>query len=155
MLSLLYGPILTSYMTSGKTIALTIGTFVGKVMSYINSFFKCSLSIYFTMRGLPWWLSSKESTCQCKSHRFDFWIGKIPGRRKWQPTLIFLPEKTHGQRSLAGYSPWGRKRVGHDLVTKQQKQQLTMRIIEGLKENACICLIHLGFNFPRAPVFSQ
>ena len=35
--------------------------------------------------------------------------GKIPWRRQWQPTLIFLPGKSHGQRSLVGYSPWGRK----------------------------------------------
>ena len=44
---------------------------------------------------------------------FDPWVGKIPWRRKWQPTPIFLPGKSHGQRSLAGYSPWG-CRVGHD-----------------------------------------
>ena len=41
--------------------------------------------------------------------RFDPWIGKIPWKRKWQPTPVFLPGKSHGQRSLAGYSPWGRK----------------------------------------------
>ena len=140
-------------MTTRKTIALTIGTFVGKVMSYINSFCQCSLSIYFTTRGFPWWLSSKESTCQCKSHKFDPWIGKIPGRRKWQPIHYSCLSKPM-DRSLAGYSRWDCKRVGHDLVTKQQ-QQPTMRIIEGPKENAHTCLIHLGFNFPRASVFSQ
>ena len=47
-------------------------------------------------------------------------IGKIPWRKKWQPTSVFLPGKYHGQRSLAGYSPWDCKRVGQDLVTKQQ-----------------------------------
>ena len=50
----------------------------------------------------------------------DPWIGKIPWRRKWQPTLVFLPGKSHGQRSLAGYSPGGHKRAGHDFATKQQ-----------------------------------
>ena len=40
---------------------------------------------------------------------FDSWVGKIPWRRKWQPTPVFLPEESHGQRSLAGYSPWGCK----------------------------------------------
>jgi len=35
--------------------------------------------------------------------RFDPWVGKIPGRRKWQPTPVFLPGESHGQRSLAGY----------------------------------------------------
>ena len=37
---------------------------------------------------------------------------------KWQLTPVFLPRKSHGQRSLAGYSPWGHKRVGHQLITK-------------------------------------
>ena len=46
------------------------------------------------------------------------WVCKIPWRRKWQPTPVFLPGKSHGQRSLMGYSPWGRKRVTHDLATE-------------------------------------
>ena len=54
----------------------------------------------------------------------DPWVGKILWRRKWQPTPIFLPGKSHGQRDLAGYSPWGGKRVGHKLATKQQQQVL-------------------------------
>ena len=54
----------------------------------------------------------KASTCQCrrcKRCRFDSWVGKIPCRRKWQPVSVFLPAKFHRQRSLAGYSSWGRK----------------------------------------------
>jgi len=47
-----------------------------------------------------------------KRHQFDPWVGKIPWRRKWQPTPVFLPRKSHGQRSLAGYSPWGHKELG-------------------------------------------
>ena len=47
----------------------------------------------------------------------------MPWRRKWQPTPVSLPGKSYGQRSLAGYSPWGRKRAGHDLATKQQQQR--------------------------------
>ena len=42
-------------------------------------------------------------------------------RRKWQPTPIVLPGKSHGQRRLAGYDPWSQKTVRHDLVTKQQQ----------------------------------
>ena len=68
----------------------------------------------FHIRGLPWWLSGKESTCQCRRLRFNPWDRKIPWRRKWQPIPEFLPGKSHGQRSLAGYSPGGHKRVGHD-----------------------------------------
>ena len=41
--------------------------------------------------------------------RFDPWVGKIPWRRRWQPTSVFLPGKSHGQRSLVGYSPWSCK----------------------------------------------
>ena len=44
------------------------------------------------------------------------------GRRKWQPIPVLLPGKSHGQRSLAGYSPWCCKRIGHDLATKTTKQ---------------------------------
>ena len=51
--------------------------------------------------GLPRWLSSKESTCQCSRCGFNLWVRKIPWRRKRQPTLLFLPGKSHGQRSLA------------------------------------------------------
>ena len=42
---------------------------------------------------------------------FDLWVGKIPWRRKWQPLLVFLPGESHGQRILAGYSPWGPKEL--------------------------------------------
>ena len=42
---------------------------------------------------------------------FNLWVGKILWRRKWQTTPVFLPGKSHGQRTLAGYSPWGLKRV--------------------------------------------
>jgi len=51
---------------------------------------------------------------------FDPWVGKIPWRRKWQPTPVFLLEKPHGQRSLVGYSPCGH-RVGHDLATEHAR----------------------------------
>ena len=80
------------------------------------------VSLYHLNR-LPWWLSGKEPTCQCRRHGFDPWVGKIPWRRKWQPTPVFLPGESHGQRSLVDHNPWGHKRVRHNLVTKQQQQQ--------------------------------
>ena len=73
--------------------------------------------------GLPGNSVVKQSTCQCRRCRFNPWIGKIPQRRKWQPTPVFLPGKSHGQRSLAGYSPWGHKRVRNNLAAKQQQQK--------------------------------
>jgi len=51
-------------------------------------------------------LSGKESTCQYRRHGFDPWVQKTPWRRKWPHTPVFLPRESHGQRSLAGYSPW-------------------------------------------------
>ena len=79
--------------------------------------------IYTLMCGLPRWPSGKESACQCRRFRrcgFSPWVWKIPWRRKWQPTPIFLPGKFHEQRSLTGSSLWC-YRVGHDWVVKQQK----------------------------------
>ena len=60
--------------------------------------------------GLPWWLRGKESTCNAGAAGAVGSIpglGRLPWRRAWQPTPVFLPGESHGQRSLAGYSPWG------------------------------------------------
>ena len=54
-----------------------------------------------------------ESSCHCKRPGFDAWFGKIPWRREWLMTLVFLPGESHGQRSLASYSSQSH-RVGHD-----------------------------------------
>ena len=59
--------------------------------------------------GLPRWCSGKESACRCRKCCFNPWVRKNPWRRKWQPTPVFITGKSHGQRSLAGYSPGGCK----------------------------------------------
>ena len=64
------------------------------------------------------WLKGKASSCQCRKCRFDPWVRNIPWRRKWQPIPVFLPGKSHWQRSLEGYSPWGPQRVGHNWGTE-------------------------------------
>ena len=56
---------------------------------------------------VPWWLRGKEPACQRRRLGFDPWVKKIPLRMKWQPTPVFLPGESHGQRSRAGYAPWG------------------------------------------------
>ena len=69
---------------------------------------------------LPWWHCGKEPACQCRRRRFNPWFWKIPWRRKWQPSPIFLSGEFHGQRSLAGYSPWDQKEsntVEHTRIT--------------------------------------
>ena len=70
----------------------------------------------------------KRICLQCRRCGFDPWVGKMPRRRKWQPTPVFLPGKSHGQRSLAEYSLWGHKRVGYNLVTKQQQRSLKAEV---------------------------
>ena len=60
-------------------------------------------------RGFPG--SSSDRPVRPKRHRFDSWVRKIPWRRAWQPTPVFSPGEFHGQRSLAGYSPCGRKEL--------------------------------------------
>ena len=52
------------------------------------------------------------------------WVTQVPSlgqkdplEKKWQPTLVFLPRESHGQRNLANYSPWGSQNVTHNLVT--------------------------------------
>ena len=62
--------------------------------------------------GFPGGVSGIEPACQCrrlKKRGFDPWVGKIPRKRKWQPTPVFLPGESQGQRRLVGYSPWGHK----------------------------------------------
>ena len=49
--------------------------------------------------------SPPANSAVIKRHRFNPWVRKTPWSRKWQPTPVFLPGKSHGQRSLAGYSP--------------------------------------------------
>ena len=75
-------------------------------------------ALSLTMNGFPWWLDGIESTCQCRRFGLDLGVGEIPWRRKRQPTLVFLPGKSHGQRSLAGYSPWDLREL--DKMTEQQ-----------------------------------
>ena len=81
--------------------------------------------------GLPQWLSRQRIHLQCRRYRrhgFDPWVGKIPWRSKQQPIPIFLHEKSHGQRSLDGYSPKGHKE-------SDMTEQLSMHMsgIEPLK----------------------
>ena len=69
-----------------------------------DSYNKCLL-----FRGFPGASVVKGSPCQCRRPEFDPWVGKTPWRRKWPPAPVFLPGESHGQRSLAGCSPWGGK----------------------------------------------
>ena len=76
------------------------------------------ISARICSQKLPWGLNCRVHL-QCRRRGFDPWVRKSLWRRKWQPTPVFLPGKSHGQRSLAGYSSWDHKRVRHDLATKK------------------------------------
>ena len=92
--------------------------------------------------GLPRWLTGKESTCQCRKsrrcsrRRFNPWVRKIPWRRKWQLTPVFLPGRSHGQRSLVGYSPWSAKNG-----TWLSNQAHTQERAEEWRQDLQICLL--------------
>ena len=75
--------------------------------------------------GFPLWFSDKESTCQCRKRRFSPWIRKISCRRKLQLTPEFLPGKSHGQWSLAGFSfsSKGHKKIRQSLVNKTKRKK--------------------------------
>ena len=72
-------------------------------------------------QGFPGGTCGEEPTCQCRRQKrrgFDPWVGKIPWKRAWQPTPGFLPGESHGQRCLAGCSPWGREELDTTEVTE-------------------------------------
>ena len=74
------------------------------------------LSILFSpsnLPRLPLWLRWYRIHLKRGRPGFDPWVGKTPWRRKWQPTPVFLPGESRGQRSLVGYSPWGHKSWTH------------------------------------------
>ena len=78
------------------------------------------LRVGYGPSGCPGGTSGKEPSCQFrrhKGHEFDPWVRKIPWRRAWQATAVFLPGESHGQRSLAGYGPQGHKELDTTEVT--------------------------------------
>ena len=96
--------------------------------------------------------SGKEPTCQRRRHKrrgFDPWIGKIPWRRKGQPSPVFLPGESHGERNLAGCrtrGAWGAcqnmgwQRVGHD------SSDLARSISQAARVFSSICVFYICMN---------
>ena len=76
---------------------------------------------YSKEEGLLWWFSGRESAWQCRRCGLDSWVGKVPCIRKWQPTPVFLPGESHGQRNLVSYSPQGCKELDMTQWLKQNK----------------------------------
>ena len=93
--------------------------------------------------------------CQCRRCGFDPWVGKIPWRRNWQPTLVFFPGKSHGQKSPVGYSPWGCKGFGQDLSTKQQQQTSFKRNTQHAFWNSLELYFLFQIHFPLLSIFPR
>ena len=75
------------------------------------------------------------------------WVEKKPWSRKWHPAPALLPGKTCGQRSLVGYSPWARRRVGHNLATEQEQQSIHPNYVTESQ------LLELPVSFDLTPLF--
>ena len=90
------------------------------------------------LNELPRWLSGKESTSECERHGrrgFNPWVRRIPWRRKWQPTPVFTPGESHGQRSLVAYSPGCCKEL--DTAEHMCTQRLNIIVCLTLEHNVC------------------
>ena len=88
----------------------------------------------YTQRGFPGGASGKESANQCRRSNgleLDLWVRKVPWSRKWQPTLVFLPQKFHGQKSLVGYHPW----VLKESDTTEHRTHIHMEYYSAMKKN--------------------
>ena len=111
----------------------------------LEFWFLRSQSVSARVGGICWpsQLSGKEPTCQCGRH-FDPWVRKIPWRRKWQPTPVFLSEESHGQRSLL--SSMRSQRVRHSWVTENARKHkewnihllLASTMCQALRKNVCV-----------------
>ena len=107
---------------------------------------------------LPRWHSSKESACQYRRPGFDPRVGKIPWRRKWQPTPVFLLGEFHGQRILTEYSPWGHKQSD---TTEQLSLSLSSLKATYVYIDSCSSIKSLlgkfggGFSLSQQPLVKQ
>ena len=70
---------------------------------------------------------------------FDPWVRKFPWRGEWQPTLVFLPGESYGQRSLVGYSPWGSKESDMTEQVTLSRAEVSKRIVGKVRRATMMC----------------
>ena len=106
--------------------------------------------------GFPGVLVGKESAwnagnhLQCRRPRLNPWVRKIPWRRKWQPTPVLLPGKSHGRRRVVGYSPWGPKESDMTERLHFLSLSLPFSLLLFFKHSLCLLLflfVFLNFFF--------
>ena len=99
-------------------------------------------TLFNQIQGLPWWLKRWRSRLQCRRPRFDPWVGKIPWRRQWLSTPVFLPGESHRQRSLAGYSLWGQKESDTvEWLTHTHTPHISPILLNSLQRQSSLCFI--------------
>ena len=98
------------------------------------------LLLALSAQGLRWRLRWQRICLQCRKSGFNPWVGKIPWRKKWLSTPVFLLGESHGQRSLVGYSPWGHKEsdTTEQLTLSLHVSSNKWRATKGLKESSTI-----------------
>ena len=101
--------LLSSLEKPAKKFLLYMSSKIWNNFSWTNCWLFHTLLLYLTYKhvisGFPGSSDSKESACNAGDPGFNPWVRKIPWRREWLPTPIFLPVKSHRERSLVGYSP--------------------------------------------------
>ena len=99
--TLTYILIETSFIYLQTLSILQASIFCGQMRSTCTLQSRMSgIETQFDLAYLPRWLSGQESTCQCRRHRFNPWVGKVPWRRKWQLTPVFFPGESHDRGAL-------------------------------------------------------
>ena len=120
--------------------------------------------VFLSKSCFPGGTRDNESAFQCKRFMFDPRVRKIPWKRKWQPTPVFLPGQFHGQESLAGYSAWGYKESDttectHTHTHTHTRVSPTLKILKSARYNSCELIfcecsarkIQLPFQFFSVP----
>ena len=110
--------------------------------------------------GLPWWLRWYRICLQCGKPGFNPWVGKIPWRRAWQPTPVFLPGESPWTQESSGLQSMGSQRVKHDWATKHNDKMTRLKFSLKPSPNQCLicaysCLyepITLRLNWDLSPI---
>ena len=79
--------------------------------TFFNRIVKCLITANYRSLDFPAGSDGKRICLQCRRSRFNPWVGRIPWRSEWQPTLVFLPGECYAQRSLVDYRLQGRKEL--------------------------------------------
>ena len=104
--------VIVQELFSMSTKACAVSIQQGPTCGQVKALGKCQR--LWSGLGVPGGTDAQESACQCRRRKrcgFNPWVRKIPWRREWPPTPVFLPGEPHGQRSLVGYSLWTHKEL--------------------------------------------